>query len=65
MVMAEKLSNGTLSFMSTAQRSDKVPPWPSLYDPSVEILHIEHHAPTHSQGAYLYHAKGEAIRKLC
>lgn len=35
-----------------------VPSWPSLYNPGIEILHIEHHDPTHPKGAYLYHAKG-------
>ncbi|KAF8799263.1 hypothetical protein BYT27DRAFT_7121330 [Phlegmacium glaucopus] len=43
--------------MTTAQRPTRVPSWPSLYNPGIEILHIEHHAPTHVDGAYLYHAK--------
>jgi len=32
------------------------PPWPSLYNPGLEILNIEHHPPTQPEGAYLYHA---------
>jgi len=35
------------------------PPWPSLYNPGLEILHIEHQPPTQPGGAYLYHADGE------
>jgi len=43
--------------MSTTQSPPSgVPSWPSLYDPGVEILNIEHHAPTQPEGAYLYHA---------
>ena len=44
-------------FMSTTPT--KVPSWPSLYNPGIEILHIEHHAPIQPQGAYLYRAEGE------
>ena len=43
----------------TQQPPSGVPSWPSLYDPGVEILNIEHHAPTQPQGAYLYHATGK------
>jgi len=32
------------------------PPWPSLYNPALEIIHIEHHSPTQAGAAYLYHA---------
>jgi len=35
----------------------KVPSWPSLYDPGIEIVHIDHRAPTHPNAAYLYNAK--------
>lgn len=43
--------------MSTPQHPVKVPPWPSLYNPGIEILHIEHHSPIQLKGAYLYHAE--------
>ncbi|KAF9554957.1 hypothetical protein CPC08DRAFT_149799 [Agrocybe pediades] len=33
------------------------PPWPSLYNPGLEIIHIEHNSPIQPGGAYLYHAK--------
>ncbi|KJA25694.1 hypothetical protein HYPSUDRAFT_134345 [Hypholoma sublateritium FD-334 SS-4] len=33
------------------------PPWPSLYDPGLEILHIEHHKPIQEFAAYLYRVK--------
>jgi len=33
------------------------PPWPSLYNPGVEILHIEHHKPIQVSAAYLYRVK--------
>ncbi|KIM44776.1 hypothetical protein M413DRAFT_442738, partial [Hebeloma cylindrosporum] len=35
---------------------NETPPWPSLYNPGLEILHIEHHPPTQPGGAYLYRA---------
>ncbi|KAF8972705.1 hypothetical protein BDZ97DRAFT_1649965 [Flammula alnicola] len=44
--------------MSTASNKT-TPPWPSLYNPGLEILHIEHHPQTQPGGAYLYHAKGK------
>ena len=52
-------------FMSTDQEPGKVPSWPSLYNPGIEILHIEHHAPIQPQGAYLYRAKGGVTQNLC
>lgn len=36
--------------------SSTTPPWPSLYNPGLEITHIEHHSPTQQGGAYLYSA---------
>lgn len=38
--------------------SGNTPPWPSLYNPGLEILHIDHRNATQAGGAYLYHAKG-------
>src|SRR6266540_660377 len=35
------------------------PPWPSLYNPGLEILHIEYSPPTQPGGKYLYYADGE------
>ncbi|KIK07873.1 hypothetical protein K443DRAFT_673121 [Laccaria amethystina LaAM-08-1] len=32
------------------------PPWPSLYNPGLEILHIEHRPPTQKGAEYLYSA---------
>jgi len=29
--------------------------WPELYDPGVEILHIQHNSPIQQQGRYLHH----------
>jgi hypothetical protein len=37
------------------------PPWPSLYNPSIEILHIEHHDPVQPGAAYLSRAKGASF----
>ena len=55
------------TFMTTDQQpSTTVPSWPSLYNPGIEILHIEHNAPIQPQGAYLYRAKGGVItQKTC
>ncbi|KXN87683.1 hypothetical protein AN958_08320 [Leucoagaricus sp. SymC.cos] len=36
--------------------SSTTPSWPSLYNPGLEILHIEHHAAVQPGGAYLYRA---------
>ncbi|KAF8621872.1 hypothetical protein AX15_007430 [Amanita polypyramis BW_CC] len=33
------------------------PSWPSLYDPSIEIINIEHNSPVQVRGAYLYHPR--------
>lgn len=38
--------------------TNSTPSWPSLYNPGIEILHIEHQPPTNPRGAYLYHANG-------
>jgi hypothetical protein len=35
------------------------PSWPHLYDPSLEILQISHHAPVQLGAFYLYRANGE------
>ena len=52
--------------MSTNQQPPStVPSWPSLYDPGIEILHIEHHAPIQPEGAYLFRAKGGVTQYLC
>ncbi|KAF8159880.1 hypothetical protein B0H34DRAFT_655275 [Crassisporium funariophilum] len=40
-----------------AAARQNVPSWPSLYNPGLEILHIEHNAPVQPGAAYLYHAK--------
>lgn len=37
--------------------TNSTPSWPSLYNPALEILRIEHHSPIQPGGAYLYHAK--------
>jgi len=42
--------------MASSAQSKKAPSWPSLYDPSVEILHIQHRLPVQPDGHYLYHA---------
>ncbi|KAJ6485537.1 hypothetical protein C8R45DRAFT_869741 [Mycena sanguinolenta] len=39
--------------MSSAGISDKPPPWPSLYNPGIELLDIPHHAAVQPGGAYL------------
>ncbi|PFH53237.1 hypothetical protein AMATHDRAFT_137987 [Amanita thiersii Skay4041] len=31
------------------------PPWPSLYNPGLEIIHIEHRSAVQNGAAYLYH----------
>jgi hypothetical protein len=49
--------------MTTNQQPSKVPSWPSLYNPGIEILHIEHNAPIQPQGAYLYRPKGGVTQK--
>ncbi|XP_006462150.1 hypothetical protein AGABI2DRAFT_223401 [Agaricus bisporus var. bisporus H97] len=36
--------------------SSTTPSWPSLYNPSIEILHIEHREPVQPGGAYIYRA---------
>ncbi|KAF8648897.1 hypothetical protein AX16_006151 [Volvariella volvacea WC 439] len=36
--------------------SDLAPSWPSLYNPGLEFLHIEHHGPTQPGAAYLAEA---------
>ena len=41
-----------------AMSSGKTPPWPSLYNPGLEILHIEHRPPTQKGAEYLYSASG-------
>lgn len=41
--------------------TDRVPPWPSLYDPGLEILHIQHRNATQAEGAYLHEAKGLCV----
>ena len=38
------------------------PPWPSLYNLGIEILHVEHQSPTNPEGAYLYRASGTVFR---
>lgn len=46
--------------------SGNTPPWPSLYNPGLEILHIDHRNATQAGGAYLYHAKGaSSILTFC
>ncbi|RDB15907.1 hypothetical protein Hypma_003563 [Hypsizygus marmoreus] len=35
----------------------RAPPWPGLYDPGLEILHIEHHNAIQPGASYLYHAR--------
>jgi len=35
------------------------PPWPSLYNPGLEILNIEHRQAVQSGGTYLYSADGQ------
>ncbi|KAF9482596.1 hypothetical protein BDN70DRAFT_407885 [Pholiota conissans] len=42
--------------MSTIPQST-TPSWPSLYNPAVEILHIEHNEPVQEEGTYLYRAE--------
>ncbi|KAF5385805.1 hypothetical protein D9615_002194 [Tricholomella constricta] len=37
--------------------TSRAPNWPSLYNPGLEILHIEHRNATQAGGAYLYHAR--------
>ncbi|KAF8199094.1 hypothetical protein BJ912DRAFT_950887 [Pholiota molesta] len=39
--------------MSTHPRN-ATPSWPSLYNPAMEILNIEHHRPVQPGGTYLY-----------
>ncbi|KAJ7231715.1 hypothetical protein B0H12DRAFT_1029345 [Mycena haematopus] len=39
--------------MSSVGLPDTVPPWPSLYDPGIELLRIPHHDPVQPGGAYL------------
>ncbi|KAF8211079.1 hypothetical protein K438DRAFT_1916581 [Mycena galopus ATCC 62051] len=41
--------------MSSVGIPDTVPPWPSLYDPGIELLDIPHHAPVQPGGHYLTH----------
>jgi len=36
--------------------SSNPPPWPSLYNPGLEILHIAHRPPTQPGGSYLHNA---------
>lgn len=48
--------------MSTNNPRNITPPWPSLYNPGLEILHIEHNRPVQEGGAYLYHIKGMSVR---
>lgn len=38
--------------------SSEAPPWPSLYNPGLEILHIQHRNATQYGGAYLHRARG-------
>lgn len=38
--------------------SSTTPSWPSLYNPGLEILHIDHDSPVQPGGAYLYRANG-------
>ena len=35
------------------------PSWPSLYDPGLEILHIEHRPAIHPGGTYLHSPDGQ------
>jgi hypothetical protein len=41
------------------RRVPNTPPWPSLYNPGLEILHIPHRRPIQPGGAYLYDANGQ------
>lgn len=41
--------------------NDTVPPWPSLYNPGVEVLHIQHQPAVQPRGKYLYQADGMYI----
>ncbi|KAH0582408.1 hypothetical protein J132_03399 [Termitomyces sp. J132] len=41
--------------------SNEAPPWPSLYNPGLEILHIQHRNATQHDGAYLHRA-GDVFR---
>ncbi|KAF7371119.1 hypothetical protein MSAN_00747000 [Mycena sanguinolenta] len=41
--------------MSAAGLSENDPPWPSLYDPGIELLNIPHHEAVQLGGAYLTH----------
>ncbi|TEB33038.1 hypothetical protein FA13DRAFT_1790106 [Coprinellus micaceus] len=35
----------------------ETPRWPSLYNPGLEVLNVEHRPPTQPGGYYLYHAR--------
>ena len=34
--------------------------WPALYDPGVEIIHIQHNSAIQPEGRYLHHANGSS-----
>jgi hypothetical protein len=38
-------------------------PWPSLYDPGVEIIHIQHNSAIQPEGSYLHHAIGQSPQR--
>jgi hypothetical protein len=44
--------------------NETTPSWPSLYNPSIDYLHIEHRDPVQPGGAYLYHARGKHLRLM-
>jgi len=60
----EQCDSDSVTNLKYASMSTRVPSWPSLYNPGIEILHIEHRAPTQPQGAYLYRAEGGVTQNL-
>lgn len=56
-----QLQQASLSLLPTPMSNHEVqdvPPWPSLYNPGLEILNIQHNDPVRPGAHYLYRATG-------
>ena len=49
------------AFDQVMSQPTDTPNWPSLYDPSIDLLNIQHRQPVQPAGSYLTNANGQYI----